>query len=69
MSCSFISVLRQLSNLSCDAVANVDSFGDLKKYLHVRRSPENALRNLLLRTENVSHKQLIILCGSAGDEE
>ena len=67
MSCSFISVLRQLSNLSCDAVANVDSFGKLKKYLHVRRDPENALRNLLLRTETVSHKQLILLCGSAGD--
>lgn len=67
MSCSFISVLRQLSNLSCDAVANVDSFGELKKYLHVRRSPENALRNLLSRIENVPHKQLVLLCGSAGD--
>lgn len=67
MSCSFISVLRQLSNLSCDAVANVDSFGELKKYLHVRRSPEDALRNLLSRIENVPHKQLVLLCGSAGD--
>ena len=67
MSCSFISILRQLSNLSSDAVANIDSFGELKQYLHVVRSPEQDLRDLLARIDSASQKQLVLVCGSAGD--
>ena len=67
MNCSFISTLRQLSNLSSDAVANIDSFDELKQYLHVVRSPEKDLRDLLSRINGVSQKQLVLVCGSAGD--
>ena len=67
MSCSFISAFRELSNLSCGAVANIDKFSELNKYLHVLRTPEEVLRALLLRIEKVSQKRLVLVCGSAGD--
>ena len=67
MSCSFISAFRELSNLSCGAVANIDKFSELNKYLHVLRTPEEVLRDLLLRIEKVSQKRLVLVCGSAGD--
>ena len=67
MSCSFISAFRELSNLSCGAVANIDKFSELNKYLHVLRPPEEVLRDLLLRIEKVSQKRLVLVCGSAGD--
>ena len=67
MSCSFISAFRELSNLSCGAVANIDKFSELNKYLHVPRTPEEVLRDLLLRIEKVSQKRLVLVCGSAGD--
>ena len=67
MSCSFISAFRELSNLSSGAVASIDKFSELNKYLHVIRTPEEALRDLLLRVENVSQKKLVLVCGSAGD--
>lgn len=67
MSCSFISAFRELSNLSCGAVANIDKFSELNKYLHVLRTPEEVLRDLLLRIEKVSQKRLMLVCGSAGD--
>ena len=67
MSCSFISAFRDLSNLSCGAVANIDHFSELNKYLHVIRTPEEVLRALLLRIKNASQKKLVLVCGSAGD--
>lgn len=67
MSCSFISAFRELSNLSCGAVANIDHFSELNKYLHVIRTPEKALRDLLSRIENLPQKRLVLVCGSAGD--
>lgn len=67
MSCSFISAFRELSNLSCGAVANIDKFSELNKYLHVLRPPEEVLRDLLLRIEKISQKRLVLVCGSAGD--
>ncbi len=67
MSCSFVSRFRELSNLSCGAVANIDGFSKLNKYLHVLRTPEEALRALLSRIENTPQKSLILVCGSAGD--
>lgn len=67
MSCSFISAFRELSNLSSGAVASIDKFSELNKYLHVVRTPEKALRDLLLRVENIPQKKLVLVCGSAGD--
>jgi hypothetical protein len=61
MSCSFISAFRELSNLSSGAVASIDKFSELNKYLHVLRTPEEALRDLLLRVENVPQKRLVLV--------
>lgn len=67
MSCEFISELRRLSKLSAEAVQNINDFDSLKKYMHVTRHTELELRNLLLKIKDVPHKQLILVCGSAGD--
>ena len=67
MSCRFISELRRLSKLSAEAVQNLDSFDPLKKYLHVIRNTEADFKHLMHAISNVNHKQLVLVCGSAGD--
>ena len=67
MSCEFISELRRLSKLSAEAVQNLDHFYPLKKYMHMTRHTEIDFKQLLLKIAEVSHKQLVLVCGSAGD--
>lgn len=67
MSCEFISELRRLSKLSAEAVQNLDHFDPLKKYMHITRHTEIDFKQLLLKIAEVSHKQLVLVCGSAGD--
>lgn len=67
MSCKFISELRRLSKLSAEAVQNMDSFDPLKKYLHVVRNTEADFKHLMNAISGVKHKQLVLVCGSAGD--
>lgn len=67
MSCEFISELRRLSKLSAEAVQNLDYFDQLKEYMHIRRQTETDFRQLLLKIAEVNHKQLVLVCGSAGD--
>lgn len=67
MSCKFISELRRLSKLSAEAVQNLESFDPLKKYLHVVRNTETDLKRLLSAISCVETKQLVLVCGSAGD--
>lgn len=67
MSCEFISELRRLSKLSAEAVQNLDHFDPLKKYMHITRHTEIDFKQLLLKIVEVSHKQLVLVCGSAGD--
>lgn len=67
MSCKFISELRRLSNLSAEAVQNIDCFDYLKQYMHVTRNTEIDFKKLMLKISNVDHKQLVLVCGSAGD--
>ena len=67
MACKFISELRRLSKLSAEAVQNLDSFDSLKKYLHVVRNTEADFKHLMVAVSGVCHKQLILVCGSAGD--
>lgn len=67
MSCEFISELRRLSKLSAEAVQNIDHFDPLKEYMHITRHTEIDFRNLMLKIADVNHKQLILVCGSAGD--
>ena len=67
MSCKFISELRRLSKLSAEAVQNMESFDPLKKYLHVIRNTEADFKRLMMAISRVDHKQLVLVCGSAGD--
>lgn len=67
MSCKFISELRRLSKLSAEAVQNLETFDPLKKYLHVTRNTEADFKALMRSISNVNHKQLVLVCGSAGD--
>lgn len=67
MSCEFISELRRLSKLSAEAVQNIDSFDSLKKYMHITRTTETDFRTLISKISGVNHKQLVLMCGSAGD--
>lgn len=67
MSCEFISELRRLSKLSAEAVQNLDCFDPLKEYMHIIRHTEIDFRKLLLKIAEVNHKQLVLMCGSAGD--
>ena len=67
MSCEFISELRRLSKLSAEAVQNLDHFDPLKEYMHITRYTEIDFKQLLLKIAEVNHKQLVLVCGSAGD--
>lgn len=67
MSCEFISELRKLSKLSAEAVQKLDGFAPLKKYMHVTRQTETDFRTLIHEISGVDHKQLVLVCGSAGD--
>lgn len=67
MICEFISELRRLSKLSAEAVQNLDHFDPLKKYMHITRHTEIDFKQLLLKIAEVNHKQLVLVCGSAGD--
>ena len=67
MNCEFVSEFRRLSKLSAEAVENLESFNPIKEYLHVFRNTEQDLKVLLSKVGSVDHKQLILVCGSAGD--
>ena len=67
MSCEFISELRRLSKLSAEAVQKIDHLDPLKEYMHITRHTENDFRELMLKIAEVNHKQLVLVCGSAGD--
>lgn len=67
MSCKFISELRRLSKFSAEAVQNIDRFDSLKKYMHIIRRAEEDFTALMRKIAGVKHKQLILVCGSAGD--
>lgn len=67
MSCEFVSELRRLSKLSAEAVQNIDHFDPLKEYMHITRNTETDFRSLLSKISGVHHKQLVLVCGSAGD--
>lgn len=67
MSCEFVSELRRLSKLSAEAVQNIDRFDPLKEYMHITRNTETDFRSLLSKISGVHHKQLVLVCGSAGD--
>lgn len=65
--CKFSNELNRLRKSSSDSIDNVEKFDSFKSYMHVVRTAEEDLKEIL-RKINASHKKtLVLLCGSAGD--
>lgn len=59
--------LSKLSTSSQEAVESSDSLDAFKSYLHVGRSIQNEIIELLEEASTTNKSQLILLCGSVGD--
>lgn len=62
-----IDALEVLKISSKEAVENLDQFSDFKEYMHVKRSMQDELVNLIKRASESNTSQLILVCGSVGD--
>ncbi|WP_088102998.1 DNA phosphorothioation-dependent restriction protein DptF [Halalkalibacter urbisdiaboli] len=62
-----ISELAKLKESSKEAVENIDSFNDFKKYMHIKRKSEEELTNIIRNILDSSKPQLVLVCGSVGD--
>lgn len=65
--CGFINELNRLRKSSSDSIDNVQKFDAFKQYMHVARSVEEDLKELLRNVNRSGKKTLVLLCGSAGD--
>lgn len=65
--CKFIDELNRLRKSSSDSIDGIGKFDDFKKYMHVSRSAEEDIIEILHKIENSGKKSLVLLCGSAGD--
>lgn len=66
-SCEFTSELNRLRKSSSDSIDSVEKFNEFKKYMHVTRTVEEDLKNILRKINASQKKSLVLLCGSAGD--
>lgn len=66
-SCKFVNELNRLRKSSSDSIDNVESFDPFKVYMHVTRTAEEDLKEILRKVNASGKKSLILLCGSAGD--
>ena len=65
--CKLIDELNRLRKSSSDSIDGIGTFDDFKKYMHVSRSAEKDLIEILHKIEDSGRKSLVMLCGSAGD--
>ena len=65
--CRFVDELNRLRKSSSDSIDGIGKFDDFKKYMHVSRSAEEDIIEILHKIENSGKKSLVLLCGSAGD--
>lgn len=65
--CKFINELNRLRKSSSDSIDNVESFDPFKVYMHVTRTAEEDLKDILRKVNSSGKKNLVLLCGSAGD--
>lgn len=65
--CKLVDELNRLRKSSSDSIDGIGSFDDFKKYMHVSRSAEKDLIEILHKIEDSGRKSLVMLCGSAGD--
>lgn len=62
-----IQELSKLKESSKEAVESLNKFSDFKKYMHITRDAQNELEDLILKANEQSGSQLILVCGSVGD--
>ncbi len=65
--CKFSNVFNRLRKSSSDSIDNVEYFDGFKEYMHVQRTAEIDLKEILRKVNASSQKTLVLLCGSAGD--
>lgn len=63
----FVSMLEVLQSSSKESVANADSFGGLRSYMHVKRDIQKDFEKILNDLKQKEKPGLLLLCGSVGD--
>lgn len=67
VSCKFTNELNRLRKSSSDSIDHIEKFDGFKKYMHITRTVEKDLKDVLRRVNASGKKTLVLLCGSAGD--
>lgn len=62
-----IQELSKLKESSKEAVEGLNEFSNFKKYMHITRDAQNELEDLILKANDATGAQLILVCGSVGD--
>ena len=62
-----IDELKKLKESSKEAVENITSFSEFKKYMHVNRNVQDELFNIIDKSSKSSSSKLILVCGGVGD--
>ena len=63
----FVDALDVLKISSKEAVENLDQFSEFKEYMHVKRSMQDELVEMIRKASESSKSELIMICGSVGD--
>lgn len=63
----FIDVLRKCKQSSKEAVENLESFSEFKRYMHIQRPVEIELEELINEAYTSDEARLILVCGGVGD--
>lgn len=63
----FVDALDVLKISSKEAVENLDQFSDFKEYMHVKRSMQEILVEMIRKASQSNKSELIMICGSVGD--
>ncbi|MFF2019691.1 DNA phosphorothioation-dependent restriction protein DptF [Paenibacillus sp. NPDC058177] len=63
----FINVLKKCKQSSKEAVENLESFSDFKKYMHIQRPVEAELEQQINEAYTSPEARLILVCGGVGD--
>lgn len=63
----FVDSLDVLKISSKEAVENLDQFSDFKEYMHVKRTMQDQLIEMIKKASESNKSELIMICGSVGD--
>jgi len=62
-----VSMLKKCKQSSKEAVDNLESFDSFKSYMHVPRTVEMELEEIIIKVRVAEKSQLILVCGGVGD--